>query len=51
MLTSLVLLTLGTVGYNIYKSTRKKPVATDETSQVDPNDVENGNNITTEEDR
>jgi len=51
MLTSLVLLTLGTVGYNIYKSTRKKPVATDETSQVDANDVDDGNNITTEEDR
>jgi ACS family glucarate transporter-like MFS transporter len=51
MLTSLVLLTLGTVGYNIYKSTRKKPAATDETSQVDANDVEDGNNITTEEDR
>jgi len=51
ILTSLVLLTLGTVGYNIYKSTRKKPVATDETSQVDANDVEDGNNITTEEDR
>jgi ACS family glucarate transporter-like MFS transporter len=51
MLTSLVLLTLSTVGYNIYKSTRKKPVATDQTSQVDPNDVEDGNNITTQEDR
>lgn len=49
MLTSLVLLTLGTVGYNIYKSTRKKPPATYKASQVDPNDVDN--NMTTEEDR
>ena len=51
MLTSLVLLTLGTVGYNIYRSTRKKPMAADQTSHVDPNDVEDGNNITTQEDR
>ena len=51
MLTSLVLLTLGTVGYNIYRLTRKKPVATDQTSQIDPNDVEDGNNVTIEEDR
>lgn len=50
MLTSLVLLTLGTVGYNIYKSTRKKPSATDQRSQVDPNDV-GGNNMTMEENR
>jgi ACS family glucarate transporter-like MFS transporter len=49
MLTSLVMLTLGTVGYNIYRSTRKKPPATDQTRQVDPNDVENGNETTTEE--
>ena len=51
MLTSLVMITLGTVGYNIYRSTRKKPAATDQTTQVDPNDVEDVNNITTEEDR
>jgi ACS family glucarate transporter-like MFS transporter len=51
MLTSLVLLTLGTIGYNIYKSTRKKPVATDQTSQVDPNDVDDSNNMIMEEDR
>ncbi|HUT45619.1 MAG TPA: MFS transporter [Sedimentisphaerales bacterium] len=51
MLTSLVLLTLGTVGYNIYRSTRRKPPATDQTSQADPNDVKDGNNITTEQDR
>jgi ACS family glucarate transporter-like MFS transporter len=40
MLTSLVVLTLGTIGYNIYRSTRKKPVPAPETKQVDPNDVE-----------
>jgi nitrate/nitrite transporter NarK len=51
MLTSLVLLTLGTVGYNIYKSTRKKPAAADQTTQVDPNDVDDGNNTKTQEDR
>ena len=49
MLTSLVLLTLGTVGYNIYRSTRKKPPAEDQTTQVDANDVDD--NITTEEER
>jgi len=51
MLTSLVLLTLGTVGYNIYRSTRKKPAATDQASQADPNDVEDGNGMTTEENK
>jgi ACS family glucarate transporter-like MFS transporter len=50
MLTSLVLLTLTSVGYNIYKSTRKKPAATDQISQADPNDVEDGNNIIIQED-
>jgi ACS family glucarate transporter-like MFS transporter len=49
MLTSLVLLTLSTVGYNIYKSTRKKPEAADQTAQVDPNDVDD--NMTTEKER
>jgi len=51
MLTSLVLLTLGTVGYNIYKSTRKKPAAADQKTQVDPNDVDDGNNTTIQEER
>ena len=51
MLTSLVLLTLGTVGYKIYKSTRKKPAAADQTTQVDPNEVGDGNNTTTQEER
>ena len=50
MLTSLVMLTLGTVGYNIYRSTRKKPPAADQTTQVDPNDVDD-DNMTTEEDK
>ena len=50
MLTSLVMLTLGTVGYNIYRSTRRKPTAADQTTQVDPNDVDD-DNMTTEEDR
>jgi ACS family glucarate transporter-like MFS transporter len=50
MLTSLVLLTLSTVGYNIYRSTRKKPPAADQTTQVDPNDVDD-DNMTTEEER
>ena len=50
MLTSLVLLTLGTVGYNIYRSTRKKPPAADQTTQIDPNDA-NDVDITTEEDK
>jgi len=49
LLTSLVLITLSTVGYNIYRSTRKKPPANDKTTQVDPNDMED--NITTEEER
>ncbi len=51
MLTSLVLLTGGTIGYNIYKSTRKKPAPTDDTKQVDPNDLDDGGNMTTEKDR
>jgi hypothetical protein len=48
MLTSPVLLTLGTVGYNIYRSTRKKPATAPEAGQVDPNDVEDN---TTQDDR
>jgi len=50
MLTSLVLLTLGTVGYNIFRSTRKKPAKIDHTTQVDPNDV-NDITITTEDEK
>lgn len=38
MLASLFLLTGGTIGYNVYKSTRKKTA--DEAKQVDPNAVE-----------
>ncbi len=49
MLTSLVLLTLATVGYNIYRSTHKKQSVKNQTTQIDPNDVEDGNNITIEE--
>ncbi|MHC4486811.1 MAG: hypothetical protein ACYS4T_16615 [Planctomycetota bacterium] len=36
MLTSLVLLTLGTVGYNIYKSSRKKPAPSEDAGNVAP---------------
>jgi hypothetical protein len=39
------------VGYNIYKSTHKKPAAADQTTQVDPNDVDDGNNTTIQEER
>ena len=45
MLTSLVILTAGTVGYKIYKSTRKKPAPIEDTKKI------NGKNqITTEND-
>ena len=37
VLTSLVLLTLGSVGYNIYRSAGKKPAPKPETTQPDPN--------------
>jgi ACS family glucarate transporter-like MFS transporter len=50
MLTSLVLLTLGTIGYNIYKSTRKKPAPSTEAKEAEPNDV-GDNRIIIEEDR
>ena len=50
MLTSLVLLTLGSIGYNIYKATRKKPAPAIEDSRVDDNDLGDDNHITTEED-
>ena len=36
LLTSLVLLTLGTVGYNIYRSSRKKPAPVEDTDKVAP---------------
>lgn len=44
MLTSLVLLTAGTIGYKIYKSTRAKPAPVEDTQKVDDE-----NQITTEE--
>ncbi len=50
MLTSLVLLTLGTIGYNIYKATRKKTTPAIEDSRVDDNDLGDDNHKTTEED-
>ncbi len=46
MLTSLVLLTAGTVGYNIYKSSRKKPAP-----EVDNNKVDENNQIAAEENK
>ncbi|MHC4584775.1 MAG: MFS transporter [Planctomycetota bacterium] len=46
MLTSLVLLTGGTIGYNIYKSSRKKSAPVEDTNKVDQ-----GNQITTENDK
>ena len=42
MLTALVIVTLSTVGYNIYKSTRKKPAPGSPAGQVDPADVGDG---------
>ena len=50
ILTSLVLLTLGTISYNIYKSTRKKPAPSTEAKEADPNNV-GDNQIIMEEDR
>jgi nitrate/nitrite transporter NarK len=46
MLTSLVLLTGGTIGYNIYKSSRKKSAPVEDTNKVDQE-----NQITTENDK
>jgi len=44
LLTALVLLTLGTVGYNIYRSTRKKPAPAEDTDRIAPKiQDENGN--------
>lgn len=51
VLTSLVLVTLGSVGYNIYRSTRRKAAPAGQTERVDPNDVGGEDNITTEENR
>jgi ACS family glucarate transporter-like MFS transporter len=39
MLTSLVIVTLAAVGYNIHRSTRKKPAQVAEPNQVDVNNV------------
>jgi len=39
LFTSLFLLTLGSVGYNIYESTRKKATPPKRTERVEPNDV------------
>ncbi len=43
MLTSLLLLTSGAVGYKIYRSIEKKPAAVAEPNQVDPNAVTDSN--------
>jgi ACS family glucarate transporter-like MFS transporter len=51
MLTSLVLLTLGTVGYNVHRSARKKPTAVEDVNQVDSNDLGDGVNTPTESDK
>ncbi|MHC4226020.1 MAG: MFS transporter [Planctomycetota bacterium] len=51
MLTSLVLLTLGTVGYNVHRSARKKPSAVEDVNQVDVNDLGDGVNTSTESDK
>ena len=51
MLTSLVILTLGAVGYKIYTSTRKKPAPSEQTKPVDPNNVGDVNNVSIEETR
>ena len=51
MLTSLVLLTLGSIGYNIYKSTRKKPVPAAKDNRVDANDLGDDDQITIEEEQ
>ncbi|UCG55643.1 MAG: MFS transporter [Phycisphaerales bacterium] len=45
MLTSLVLLTFGAVGYKIYTSVKKKPAPADQMSQIGPNDVGDPNRI------
>ena len=51
MLGSLVLLTLGSVGYKIYKSTEKKPAPAADVNQVDANDPNDDDQVTTDEDR
>jgi len=47
MLTSLVLLALGAIGYNIYKSTREKPAPAANANQVDANAPDDNNRKTT----
>jgi len=49
MLTFLVILTLGAVGYKIYTSTRKKPTPAEQTESIDPNRPSDSNDITIEE--
>jgi ACS family glucarate transporter-like MFS transporter len=51
MLTALIVLTLGAVGYKIYTSTRTKPSRTEQTEPMDPNDPGDANDIITEEDQ
>jgi len=51
MLGSLVLITLGSVGYKIYKSTEKKPAPAADANQVDVNDPNGDDQVTTDEDR
>jgi len=46
MLTSLVILTAGTIGYNIYRSSRKKSAPVEDTKKI-----EDKNQITTEENK
>lgn len=49
MLTSLVLLTLGTVGYNIYRSVRKKPSPATDVNKVDTDSQSDEVRTTTEQ--
>jgi len=51
MLGSLVLVTLGSVGYKIYNSTQKKPAPAADANQVDVNDPNDDDQVTTDEDR
>lgn len=51
LLTSLVLLTLRSIGYNIYKSTRKKPTPAAKDNRVDANDLGDDDHITIEKDQ
>jgi len=51
MLGSLVLVTLGSVGYKIYNSTQKKPAPAADANQVDVNDPNDDDQVTTDEER